>query len=412
MLIGTLRTRLLAVLAASGVACGGSVATPAGGSGAGGSSGASSGGSSSWTTPPPSTGSTTPPPAPPPSATCAYGEPETACYTHAALESQWKNPPRGGDTGGPIEPPWDANGCLPAADVRDDCCNVAVAGPTVDATGKCCYVHCTGACCGRPFVVDGEARTADVVERADWLATSDSAPASDSALDAFIDRDAHASTRERIAAAWARDAAMEHASVGAFARFALELLAHGAPAALLLDAQAAMHDEIEHARACFAIASRYAGRALGPSALDVAGADANRALSEVVAAVVIEGCVGETLSAVLADARRVLTRDADVRAALARIAEDEARHAELAWRFVAWALARGGAPVRAAVRDAFDQALACPPEPFDASLRGLSRATLRAHGLLDAASAEAAVARALTEVVAPCARVLANDRAA
>jgi hypothetical protein len=43
------------------------------------------------------------------------------------------------------------------------------------------------------------------------------------------------------------------------------------------------------------------------------------------------------------------------RAALERIAEDEARHAELAWKFVAWAVQRGGEPIARVLQSALER---------------------------------------------------------
>jgi hypothetical protein len=45
-----------------------------------------------------------------------------------------------------------------------------------------------------------------------------------------------------------------------------------------------------------------------------------------------------------------------VRAVLERIAEDEARHAELAWQFIAWALRQGGTPVARVLQLALERA--------------------------------------------------------
>src|SRR5688572_10054793 len=84
------------------------------------------------------------------------------------------------------------------------------------------------------------------------------------------DSDLFDSARERAAEYWANAGLFEHASVAAFARFALQLLALGAPADLVASAQAAMADEIEHARLCFGLAWRYRGRSVGPSALPIA----------------------------------------------------------------------------------------------------------------------------------------------
>lgn len=431
-----LRLRFLSSLAASGAlvgasltACGGAIDTTgqsSGTSGTSGSSGGSSGSSgqsssgysSSGTSPTPLPPTSTPKPTVPPSSMCTSGKPQAACYTHAQLVAQLNSPQRGGDSvdaGAPdadTSALFDVNGCLPANLVEDGCCNPAVTGPTWTG-GSCCYVHCTGACCGRPFVVDGQARVAAVRERDDWMAvTSLDAPAATPA--SGVHRRAIASsetaldsaTRARIGTAWAHDASMEHASVASFARFTLELLALGAPADLVVASVNAGRDEIEHAVACFAIASRYAGTHLGPARLDVGGAAPAVDLPSVVGAAIVEGCIGETLSALLAEARLARAEDDEIRAALCRIAHQEARHAELAWRFVGWAITSGGEPVREAAARAFIRALACAPQTWDASLEGITPGTLRAHGLLDEATAREVGARAFSEVIGPCAAAL------
>lgn len=120
----------------------------------------------------------------------------------------------------------------------------------------------------------------------------------------------------------------------------------------------------------------------------------------------IEGCVGETLSALVAEARLQHAIDADMRAAFAMIAEDEARHAELAWRFVGWGIREGGAPVREAAARALREVEGAMPSFVDPSLAGVSVRTIREHGLLDEASARAVVDAAWRDVIAPCAAVI------
>jgi hypothetical protein len=87
---------------------------------------------------------------------------------------------------------------------------------------------------------------------------------------------------------------MEHASIAAFARFALQLLAVGAPPDLVHGAQIAMGDEADHARLAFRLASAYAVRAVGPSALDIFGALDGFCIEQLVATLLREGCIGET----------------------------------------------------------------------------------------------------------------------
>jgi hypothetical protein len=128
---------------------------------------------------------------------------------------------------------------------------------------------------------------------------------------------------------------------------------------------------------------------------------AARDFPSIVVATVKEGCVVETLSAFLAKERAARARDEDVRAALVKIAEDEGRHADLAWNFLAWAIEREGAPMRELAVCAFDGATERPPFGFDPVLRGLSSECVHAHGLLDEATARAVTERTLRDVIAP-----------
>jgi len=213
-----------------------------------------------------------------------------------------------------------------------------------------------------------------------------------------------ADARAALAAAWQADAQAEHASVASFARFALRLLSLGAPAALVADAQRAMGDEIRHAQACFSLASRYAGAPLAPGPLPVQGAlGGGEDLVAVSVEVLREGAVGESIGALLAETMHQQARDPLVQAALGEIAADEARHAQMAWRFLSWAVAEGGAPVRDALRAALEDAIASHavslpdarvPEGWEA------------HGRLRPAAQRRIVRRAIRQVVRPCAAAL------
>jgi hypothetical protein len=208
--------------------------------------------------------------------------------------------------------------------------------------------------------------------------------------------------RRRLADGWLQAALAEHASVASFARFTLQLLAIGAPADLVEAAQRAGLDEVDHARRSFRLASRYAGTPLGPGPLPLHGDLLGPLdLAALAAAATREGCVGETLSALEAAEALEGATDPEVREALAAIAADEARHAELSWAFVRWCL--GVAPVHAAVRRALEEALAAqvPVPPTDPD-----EATLRAHGRLSDRCRARVHARGLAEVVGPAARAL------
>ena len=139
---------------------------------------------------------------------------------------------------------------------------------------------------------------------------------------------------------------MEHASIAAFARFSLQLLALGAPPSLVESCTQALADETTHTKLCFAIASAYAGHALSPGALDVERCLEASSLLDVVDLVLVEGCVGETVAALTALECADAECDPAIRAVYARIARDEQSHAELAFGFVRWALERDPAGVR------------------------------------------------------------------
>ena len=219
-------------------------------------------------------------------------------------------------------------------------------------------------------------------------------------------RASNPTTATALARAWLEDARQEHASVAAFARFTMHLLALGAPPDLITLSQRASIEEVQHARACFALARRYGGEAVGPGPLSLDGALGTLSLEAFAALTVHEGCVGETLGALLADEQANQTRDAEVRRLMTRIARDELRHAELAWRCVRWAINAGGPPVADAVGRAFAEAEVSSRSQSFADPSGVDAETWQAHGRLSAADALRLVAEGWRGIVEPCARAL------
>ncbi len=280
-------------------------------------------------------------------------------------------------------------------------CGFAAVQPGTFKGGQCCYPATTSCCSGRPLIVDGQIRTAAVRSTAPRASgwRGGEAPAVESLAPEL---------RAALAGAWLRDALLEHASIASFSKFAIELLTVGAPSELLDAAHAAARDEVRHARACFALASAYAGRELAPGPLALGGAlELGTDLSAIAASAVKEGCVGETLAAVQAAEQLDAATDPAVRAALEMIVDDEARHAELAWRFVAWAVRTGGEPVRRAVERAFAEAVA--GQPTVASLD--DHPILRAHGRVSGQALRAAFELTIAETIRPAARRLTGERA-
>ena len=92
-------------------------------------------------------------------------------------------------------------------------------------------------------------------------------------------------------------------------------------------------DETRHAKLCFRLASAYAGKAVGPGPLDIAGSLAPITLAQIVDLVIAEGCFGETLATLDAQQAAAEATDPATIAAFTQIAADEQRHAELAFRF-------------------------------------------------------------------------------
>jgi hypothetical protein len=216
-----------------------------------------------------------------------------------------------------------------------------------------------------------------------------------------------AELRQRIAGEWTRDAQFEHASIASFGRFALELLAVGAPAELIERAHRAAIDEVGHARLCFGLASLYAGMALGPGPLPLDSSAFSSApdLAGIAHATVLEGCVNETLAAIEAQTARTLAEPEAVRDALRLIESQESEHASLAFAFVSWASSSGGPKVRDAVRSAFvlaGEQIRMAPSP----LAGEQDAMLARHGRLPEAQRVELRKRAFVELIVPAAREL------
>jgi len=195
------------------------------------------------------------------------------------------------------------------------------------------------------------------------------------------------------ATAWAEAGAGEHASVAAFARLSLELMALGAPSELLAGVHRAALEEVRHAEQCWTLAQRFGGTTRSAGAFPFPDSIAiSRSLAELAAAAVREGCLAETLGAHVVAAAAELAPEPDVRVALRAIATDEAQHAVLSFKIVAWALRAGGAPVRDAVQASLTKAW----PRLDVEELAL-RANVDAHHLYR--SAEAGVSQVLGPAV-------------
>lgn len=159
----------------------------------------------------------------------------------------------------------------------------------------------------------------------------------------------------------------EHASVAAFARTVAQLLALGAPHALVAATVAAMTDEVEHARLAFALANA-GGDTIGPGpfveALAPLAPVAQGLREAMIEDVVRGGCVGETMAVLEAHAWRERASGA-ARAFLDRVVADETRHAALAFETVAWLVASAPSCEREAHRRAVFAAIDVSAVPED-----------------------------------------------
>jgi len=143
---------------------------------------------------------------------------------------------------------------------------------------------------------------------------------------------------------WLDAAALEHASVAEFARLSLALLALAAPATLVERTHIAALDEIEHARTCYAEASRRLGRPVGPGPLPVSGLTASVDVRSLARDTLLDGCLGECVSAIVLRQR-----------GLSDMAADEERHAELAWEILEFLLSVEPRAARAGIELALSE---------------------------------------------------------
>jgi hypothetical protein len=164
-----------------------------------------------------------------------------------------------------------------------------------------------------------------------------------------------AEVRSAVAAAWRENGRTEHASVAAFARLSLELVAVGAPPELLIDAAHDAVDEIHHTEATFGLARAIDGQALSPAPFPeatTAGAlqgTREQRLAQLAATSLVDGVLHEGVSARVIAALAQRCELPTVTRVLHVLADDEARHAVHAWDVVVFCLREGGEPVRQAL---------------------------------------------------------------
>jgi len=267
----------------------------------------------------------------------------------------------------------------------------------IGAAGRTCQ---GAAVCGRPFLIADEARIAAPIQSAAWRAPAER-------LDVTrLLMPADAAVRERLTTHFTQMGLLEHASVAAFARFTLQLINIGAPAELVELSQQAAVDEIQHAKLAFALASRYAGRDIGPGALPMAGALDATSLEDMLRLTVREGCIGETRAALEASRAAELCEDDVVRTVLETIAADEARHAELAWRVVRHMITTEPSLSQVLAEEFMAVQGQGRTPHHDAAPHGSAELGARRYGVLTADEIADCHRMAHRDVIGPCARTL------
>jgi hypothetical protein len=186
----------------------------------------------------------------------------------------------------------------------------------------------------------------------------------------------------RLGEHFARMAHMEAASVDAFEVIAAELAQHGAPHALVMSAKRAAADEVRHTQLTAGLARRFGGQPSKP----LVAPRPLRTLEAIALDNAVEGCVRECFGAAVGCYQAQTAADPAIAEAMALIADDETRHAALAFELAAWLHDRLDAGARARVDQARECAVAglraelayAPAEPERAAL-GLPDAAAALH---------------------------------
>ncbi|HKC13962.1 MAG TPA: hypothetical protein VKI41_18200, partial [Vicinamibacteria bacterium] len=147
----------------------------------------------------------------------------------------------------------------------------------------------------------------------------------------------------------------EHASVAAFARLTLDLMALGAPPVLIAGANQDALDEIRHTELCFSLASALDDKRVSPGpfpqAQRVTTLPRSRklALAKLAVDSLVDGALHEGVSARIIAKLAGRCHVPGIRAVLKEIAADEGRHSAHGWAVVGWCLQEGGRPVQDAL---------------------------------------------------------------
>ncbi|NBW81549.1 ferritin-like domain-containing protein [bacterium] len=184
---------------------------------------------------------------------------------------------------------------------------------------------------GRPFRINGTPIVSKVSNSSEW-STCDVKTCSD------LDHE----SRRALEAVWLDNASKEHASVPAFSKLSLQLIALAAPPELIAKVFTAAGREITHAKLCFSIAASVSGKPWCPAEMPqiLRGNNKFDSLESLILECFVDGCLMEALSAAHAQASARLAEEADVKSVFSVIAEDEKFHAELSWAILEFLLTK------------------------------------------------------------------------
>jgi hypothetical protein len=202
-------------------------------------------------------------------------------------------------------------------------------------------VQCSRPVEGRPFVDADGLQLQALVMNEDSTKAAWSIPNEASYIKSDISMD------DELGKEWTERALGEHASVPAFAAFTIALMSNNAPPTLVQDALTAAMDEVRHAETSFEVASLLLGTVIEPGPIPPSTHTFGQNMTALALAAAQEGCIDETLSALVA-AYEVDTRieqnprindatKAVLKEKIRTIALEETRHSALAWRTVRWA---------------------------------------------------------------------------
>jgi hypothetical protein len=225
--------------------------------------------------------------------------------------------------------------------------------------------------------------------------------------------------RPALAAQWRENGRTEHASVAAFARLTLDLMALGAPPWLIAAANRDALDEVRHTELCFSLARAIDGKVESPgpfpeakAARTLAGAARparTLALAGLAVDSLVDGALHEGVSARVIARLAKRCEDPTIRGVLREIAADEGRHAAHGWDVVTWCLAEGGAPVARALSGA----LAALPSELRTSLPSQAAdGSWEKYGIVSRALEAEELAKARADLVRRAESMIASTSAA